>query len=1356
MAHKVVIEVETRFTDGISGESRKASRSVEQIGDAAQEAQRDVKKLGQQKAKPVFDADNNRFLKKIRAAEERANKFGKTKKAAILQAVDKTTTTVGKILNKLQKFGNSVWSAILKVKDSQAVDALRKITGAAKTIAGKTWSAIVKIKDYATAPLRKIRESLFSIKSLIAAVTAGVAAKTLVANPISLSDSIESSRIAFETKLGSAEAAEEFLQSIYKFDEKSPFDTIKIVGITQQMMNMGWTAENVLTDLERIGDWASGVGKGEEGISAVTRALGQMRQKGKLSSEEMLQLTEAGVSAWDYLAKHMGLSVAEVRELAEDGAIDVNTAIEGILSGLEEYAGSAAMNADRTVSGIVDQMKSLLQTNIMLPWGDGLAKGLKRGLTRVKKLLEDNKDTLKSWGNFVEEIGTNVSEWVADVMENTVDRLESVTGSDAFKNASFTGKLKLIWDGVIKNPLADWWSDTVVPWWDQTAMPWLAEKAAGMGEALGSGLTNGITTLLGIDATGAMEDGVTIGGSFMEGFLEGFDTDKIGEALKTWVEDNKGLAAGLGTILGIKFFGWLGNAIGGIKTLFGGGGGSGGTTTIGDIGSSYAGTMDVTAGVVNVYGNNGFGNNTPNFGGGTGGGGTGTLMLPNGTPSLPSGGGQLALPSGAGAAKTGLWQSIKGFFAGTPGSYTGVALGNGTIAGTSSPFVASLAKLGVSLGSGASTAGGAAAVGAGSVAGIIGGILGLGSAGIDLFQGIKASRNGDSAAAKDEYWSAGTKTGMVGAGAGIGAGIGALFGGVGAVPGALIGAGVGGVAAMFSGSKVGNWLSEASDEGGWLNNAGKSIKEFFTTTLPDAWNSMWDGVSNFVTETIPNAWENLTEKVSTFFTETIPEKWNEFWEGVGNFFTETVPNAWETLTEKVSTFFTETIPEAWNSFWEGVGNFFFETVPYALGYAIGKAEIFFTETIPEAWNTLWDGITTFFTETIPEWASNIWDNHIWPFLEKVGGFFALAFGAIVTFFTETIPEWATTLWEDCIVPFFTVKVPLFFSTLWDTLVTFFTETLPEWAENVWNNHIVPFFTETIPNWFSNLWTNIATFFTETLPEWAANVWNNKIVPFFTETIPGWFGSLWVSLVTFATETVPAWASNIWNNKVVPFFNETIPDWFSSLWSSLGAFFTETLPSIASTIWGGIKSFFTETIPSWFSTVWNRVKGSFSAGYGDSGAGGGGRARGGIVGGSSAMEAFARGGIVGGSTRFIRVNEESPEMIIPLSSQRRDRAMKLWGKTGSLLGVPGFARGGRTDGGDEGYHFPGFGDHDTGGQSVIVEVGGINVEIHVHTTGAENIAEAIRAQSAEIAEAVAGIFVDSFGTQFENTPVRGGA
>lgn len=86
-------------------------------------------------------------------------------------------------------------------------------------------------------------------------------------------------------------------------------------------------------------------------------------------------------------------------------------------------------------------------------------------------------------------------------------------------------------------------------------------------------------------------------------------------------------------------------------------------------------------------------------------------------------------------------------------------------------------------------------------------------------------------------------------------------------------------------------------------------------------------------------------------------------------------------------------------------------------------------------------------------------------------------------------------------------------------------------------------------------------------------------------------------------------------------------------------------------------------------------------------------RGGVFGGSSAMGSFARGGlidtrsvqrfsdggIVRGGSRLIQVAEEgSPEMVIPLSSQRRDRGRKLWEKAGEMLKVPGFARGGLVD------------------------------------------------------------------------------
>ena len=158
---------------------------------------------------------------------------------------------------------------------------------------------------------------------------------------------------------------------------------------------------------------------------------------------------------------------------------------------------------------------------------------------------------------------------------------------------------------------------------------------------------------------------------------------------------------------------------------------------------------------------------------------------------------------------------------------------------------------------------------------------------------------------------------------------------------------------------------------------------------------------------------------------------------------------------------------------------------------------------------------------------------------------------------------------------------------------------------------------------------------------------------------------------------------------------------------------------------------------------------------------GGKARGGIIGGPA--EGFAMGGrpadgMLKGSTRFIRVNEEAPEMIIPLSSQRRERALKLWAKTGKLLDVPGFARGGSTGNRDEGIRFQRFGGDapERGDQSVQVNVGGVNVTIQVDTNNSGSVLETIRAQAGEIAEAVAGVMADAMTAQFENTPLRGGA
>ena len=166
------------------------------------------------------------------------------------------------------------------------------------------------------------------------------------------------------------------------------------------------------------------------------------------------------------------------------------------------------------------------------------------------------------------------------------------------------------------------------------------------------------------------------------------------------------------------------------------------------------------------------------------------------------------------------------------------------------------------------------------------------------------------------------------------------------------------------------------------------------------------------------------------------------------------------------------------------------------------------------------------------------------------------------------------------------------------------------------------------------------------------------------------------------------------------------------------------------------------------------------GAGTVGGGGGGKIggfRGGLFG-PTGIRQFSDGGMVRGGAQLITVAEEgSPEMIIPMSSQRRGRALKLWAQAGHMMGVPGFARGGLVGGQeDEGLRYQNAGRGSAGGgQGINVNVGGVTVQVNVDGGGDNpDIAAAIANQGDAIAEQVAGILADAFKGQFENTPTKG--
>ena len=179
--------------------------------------------------------------------------------------------------------------------------------------------------------------------------------------------------------------------------------------------------------------------------------------------------------------------------------------------------------ATETVEGLKSTIADTFEINIFRRWGQGLQEGAKRGLGSVVDLLDRSQNALEDVGDTLYELGATASSWAADKLMDAVNAIKEITSSADFKNAGLGDQIKMLWDGVIGNPVAEWWDNTVVPWWDNTAVPWLEEKAADAGSAIGTGLTQGLLTLFGASDTliDGAEEGAGIAGSFVQGFLTG-------------------------------------------------------------------------------------------------------------------------------------------------------------------------------------------------------------------------------------------------------------------------------------------------------------------------------------------------------------------------------------------------------------------------------------------------------------------------------------------------------------------------------------------------------------------------------------------------------------------------------------------------------------------------------------------------------------------------------------------------------------------------------------------------------------------------------------------------------------------
>ena len=159
-----------------------------------------------------------------------------------------------------------------------------------------------------------------------------------------------------------APIAKELLAWTQKLGIESPFTQDEVAQSFRLALAYGFTTDEAKTLTQTMVDFAAGSGATGDSMQRIALALGQIKARGNLAGQEILQLTEAGLNVRDALLKAgtvAGLTAENFQNLQEKGLIPADAAIKGIIKTLETDFGGAAKAQAETFSGLISSLQDI-------------------------------------------------------------------------------------------------------------------------------------------------------------------------------------------------------------------------------------------------------------------------------------------------------------------------------------------------------------------------------------------------------------------------------------------------------------------------------------------------------------------------------------------------------------------------------------------------------------------------------------------------------------------------------------------------------------------------------------------------------------------------------------------------------------------------------------------------------------------------------------------------------------------------------------------------------------------------------------------------------------------------------------
>ena len=230
----------------------------------------------------------------------------------------------------------------------------------------------------------------------------------------------ERAEIAISTLSGSADTAKKMMAELADFAVKTPFTNQTVTDAAEQLLALGFQAKSVIPIMTAVGDAVAATGGNDVNIKNVIHSLGLMKTQGKVTSRQMLNLTNNNIRAWDFLAKKLHVTTQEARDMVQRGEVDAQTGISAMVEGMEGAYDGMMYKMGHTVSFVMSNLSDAIAVPLQLLRDTKAYDGLTTALEGLVDPLENFVEALQPLMTGMMDQASGAVKWLSGALSDLV------------------------------------------------------------------------------------------------------------------------------------------------------------------------------------------------------------------------------------------------------------------------------------------------------------------------------------------------------------------------------------------------------------------------------------------------------------------------------------------------------------------------------------------------------------------------------------------------------------------------------------------------------------------------------------------------------------------------------------------------------------------------------------------------------------------------------------------------------------------------------------------------------------------------------------------------------------------------